>query len=276
MLVIALGLLVGLVLGLTGAGGSILAVPLLMVGLGWSLQRAAPVALCAVAVAAAIGSAAALKQGLVRYRAATLMAAVGILTAPLGIAAASQLPHAVLTVIFSAVLVVVAVRMLLQARDTPEEASAVRASLTGKGGEAICRLNPATGRIRWTSPCAMALATAGALTGFLTGLLGVGGGFVIVPMLRRMTELTIHGAVATSLMVIMLVSSSAVLSAWAQHQPLPLVVAAPFVLGAVLGMGAGRYLAPRIAGPRLQQGFAVLLLIIAAGLSAQALGLMTP
>jgi uncharacterized membrane protein YfcA len=50
--------------------------------------------------------------------------------------------------------------------------------------------------------------------------------------------------------------------------------AAPFVLGALAGMLAGRRLAPRVAGPRLQQGFAVVMLVVAVGLAAHAIGVL--
>ena len=73
-----LGAIVGLVLGLTGAGGSIFAVPLLMWGLGWTLPQATPVALLAVCAGASFGTITAWDVELVRYRAAMLMAATSL------------------------------------------------------------------------------------------------------------------------------------------------------------------------------------------------------
>lgn len=275
MVTLLLGAFVGIVLGLTGAGGSIIAVPLLMVTLGWTLPQAAPVALLAVAMAATIGAVTAWRQNLVRYRAATLMVIVGWLTTPIGVAAAHRLPASVLSILFSAVLALVAVRLLLQARRMPEETRIVAARLDGgDAGKAVCRVNPESGRIRWNSPCAAALASTGAMTGVLSGLLGVGGGFIIVPALRKATELTMHGAVATSLMVIALVSTGAAIGALAHGAVIPVAVGVPFVGGAMLGMGGGRVLAPKIAGPALQSGFAVLVLVIASGLTVKALGLI--
>ncbi|MFJ1017246.1 TSUP family transporter, partial [Bordetella bronchiseptica] len=72
-----LGILIGLTLGLTGAGGGILAVPALVLGLGMDMPQAAPVALMAVGLAAAVGSAEGLRRGTVRYKAAALMSVVG-------------------------------------------------------------------------------------------------------------------------------------------------------------------------------------------------------
>jgi uncharacterized protein len=266
MVELGLGIAVGLVLGLTGAGGSILAVPLLMVGFGWSLPQAAPVALLAVATAAIIGTAGAWRHDLVRYRAALLMAALGFMTAPLGILMAQAMPLLWLNTVFALILIVVAARMFMQARSSPDETTVVRAVAAGQAGAAVCRLNPATGRLSWTSPCAGALAVTGAVTGLVSGMLGVGGGFIIVPALRRLTQLNMHAAVGTSLMVIALISAGGVAGALLQGVAMPWDIAWVFVAGAVGGMLAGRWLAPLIAGPRLQQGFAVLMCIVAAGM----------
>jgi uncharacterized membrane protein YfcA len=271
-----LGIAVGLVLGLTGAGGSIIAVPLLMVALRWPMTQAAPVALLAVAAAATLGSYLAWRKSYVRYRAATLMAAVGVVTAQFGLRAADALPQSMLGLAFALVLAGVGMRMFLQAWRAPEEAAVVRAGVAGDGSHAhgpICKLDPATGRIVWTRISALVIAAIGAVTGFLSGLLGVGGGFVIVPSLRAVTELSMHSAVATSLMAIALTSLGTVAGAVVQGRALPLMVALPFVAGALLGMLGGHALAPRIAGPRLQQGFAALMLLVAAGMAAHAAGL---
>ena len=74
----ALGAIIGAVLALTGAGGGILAVPLLVFGLGLSMVEAAPVGLLAVGLAAAVGAVLGLRRGLVRYRAALFIALIGM------------------------------------------------------------------------------------------------------------------------------------------------------------------------------------------------------
>ncbi len=268
---ILLGVIVGMVLGLTGAGGSIFAVPLLMAGHGWPITQASTVSLLAVAVAAAVGAWMAWRHSYVRYRAATLMAVVGILVAPAGIRVADGLPPSLLMMIFAAVLTIVAVRMFHMAVVSKADAAVVRATVAGEGEPAqgkICKLNAATGRLIWTWPVAATIGLIGATTGFLSGLLGVGGGFVIVPALRATTPLSMHSAVATSLMAIALTSLGTVVSGVLQGRSLPLAVALPFVAGAVIGMALGRLVAPRIAGPRLQQGFAVMAMLVSLGMAA--------
>ena len=212
----------------------------------------------------------------VRYRAAMLMGFVALFTAPLGIRAAAVLPLNLLNALFAALLAAVAVRMLLQALRAPAEAAIVRATVAGDGSAAQgrwIRLNEG-GRIIWTRQALGAGGAIGAVTGFLAGLLGVGGGFVIVPALRAVSGLSMHSAIATSLMAIALISAAAVAGAVVQGVTIPWMQALPFVLGALAGMLAGRWLAPRIAGPRLQEGFAALMLVVAVGMGAHALGLV--
>jgi uncharacterized membrane protein YfcA len=270
LLPVPLGLVVGLVLALTGAGGSILAVPLLMAVLGIGLSQAAATALPAVALASAIGTWLAWRKGLVRYRAATLMGLTALLVAPFGVRVAALLDPRLLALVFAAVLLIVATRLLLQARRAPAEAAVAAGNLQGDAGRAVCRLDPSTGRIRWNSPCAGVLGSTGLGVGFLSGLLGIGGGFMVVPVLRRATELSMQGAVATSLMVMTLSTGSAAVSATLHRGMSP--AALPFAAGAVTGMLGGRRLAGRISGAGLQQAFGSLLIGIAILMAVHGLG----
>ncbi|MCO7518681.1 MULTISPECIES: sulfite exporter TauE/SafE family protein [unclassified Pseudomonas] len=246
-----LGTIIGAVLALTGAGGGILAVPLLVFGLGLSMVEAAPIGLLAVGLAAAVGALLGLRQGLVRYRAALFIALIGIACAPLGLMLAHQLPNTPLALVFAAVLVYACRRIWCKAarelRGQPP---------CGERQIMPCVLNPLQGRLRWTLPCARALAFTGMLSGLLSGLLGVGGGFVIIPALNRYTNLDMKSIVATSLAVIALVSTGSVVSA-SVAGVLHWWVGTPFAVGAVLGLLLARPLASKLAGPRLQQLFAV-------------------
>lgn len=266
MLAAALGALVGTVLALTGAGGAILAVPLLMFAFGWTVTQAGPVALMAVAAAAAVGTALGLRQGIVRYRAAALMAVVGSAVTPVGTWLAHRLPSTPLTLVFAAVLLFVAQKLF---RESRLQLSGIAAPSEKRDANA-CKLNEATGRFAWTALCTRTLAVAGMVTGLLSGLLGVGGGFVLVPALRRWTDLPMNSVVATSLMVIALISTSAVASAALAGQ-LYVAVALPFAGGAIVAMLLGRLIAANLAGPRLQQGFALVSAAVAIGLIVSAL-----
>lgn len=266
----ALGLIVGLILALTGAGGAILAVPLLVFGLHLTIVQAGPPALLAVALSAAIGAMLGWRSGVLRYRAAGLISAVGVLCSPLGLWTAHRVPNKPLTAIFAVVLGLVALRMFRQARG----------ELAGRPPDqrrapAPCLVDPAGVRLRWTMPCARSLASSGALAGFLSGLLGVGGGFVIVPALRRFTDLDMRSIVPTSLAVIALVSAGGVAAA-ALSGHVAWDIALPFAAGAIVGMLGGRLVAGRMKGPRLQQAFAITSGAIAVGMLVNTLFPLNP
>ncbi len=260
---LVLGAVVGLILALAGAGGGILAVPLLVFGMHLTIMQAAPVGLIAVGAASAFGAVLGLREGLVRYRAAALIGVTGMLLAPLGVRLARLIPNQPLMVAFAIVLAWVALRMFKQARGG-QAARAEQAQMP-------CVLNPNEGRLIWTLPCAWALAGTGAVSGVLSGLLGVGGGFVIVPSLSRYTNLAVRSIFATSLAVIALVSIGGV-SAAAWQGAIAWHIALPFALGAVAALLAGRLIAARLAGARLQQGFAVTSAAVSLLLLARGLG----
>jgi len=260
MLVGTLGGLIGLVLAFTGAGGGVLAIPLLVFALHLPVQQAGPVGLFAVGMAAAVGAVVGLRQGVVRYRAAALIGLAGMLTAPLGVMLAHQLPNRPLTAAFAAVLAYTAWRMW-----RPPAAPAIGTPT------AACLMDVHQGRLHWTRRCAQALTGTGLLSGVLSGLLGVGGGFVIVPALTRHTDLTLRMIQATSLAVIAWVSVSGITAATLQGS-MRWDVALPFGAGAVVAMLAGQQVAGKLPAARLRQGFAAVSALVAALMLAKALG----
>jgi hypothetical protein len=258
-----LGILVGAVLGLTGAGGGILAVPALVAGMGWSMQQAAPVALIAVASGAALGALAAHRRRQVRYRAATLMVVSGVIFTSPGLYAAHVLPQRWLLTLFALVMLIVAVRLFVQACNTSHEVQAT-------GNSPVC-INPIDERFQWRSPATWILfVSLGSLTGFMTGLLGVGGGFIVVPVMRRFTNASMHVIVGTSLMVIALIACGGVISALAHGAQLPMPATAMFALATVIGMLLGRKLAGHISNRQVQRGFSLTLWVVALSLLVKA------
>lgn len=261
---ILLGAMVGLVMGLTGAGGGILAVPLLVFGLHLPLSEAGPIGLLAVGIASSMGALEGLRLGIVRYRAALLVAAIGIVASPLGLWLARRLDTRMLSLAFAAVLLWVAYRNIAAARAGEAAASVVRTAPP-------CIRDAASGRFIWTSRCAARLSLAGGVAGVLSGLLGVGGGFVMVPALQRYTDLAMQSVVRTSLAIIALISLAGVGAAIGNGH-FRAEVALPFTMGALAGMLAGGKLTARLPGRYLKLAFGVVCALVAAGMAARALG----
>jgi uncharacterized protein len=147
-------------------------------------------------------------------------------------------------------------------------------ALSGKTAARIkpppCQLDLSIGKLIWTVPCARALMFSGALAGFLSGLLGVGGGFILVPSLKSFTDLPMKAIVATSLGVLAVVSAGGAFFSMASGI-LNTSIAIPFAGGAFLGLLLGKFLEHRISGHRVQQIFAVFTLIVAISLIIKAL-----
>jgi uncharacterized protein len=260
---LSLGLAVGLILALTGAGGGILAVPLLIFGTRIGVAQAGPIGLMAVGMAATLGAILGLRAGVVRYRAAVLVAVAGMLFSPAGLWLAHQIDNRWLSILFALTLLYVAFNTFRKARGGKAGGS------DGNTRAPVCVRGGSTGRFVWTRPCARALALSGTVAGLLSGLLGVGGGFVMVPALQRYTDLTMQSAVATSLAVIALISAAGVATS-AASGTLTWSIALPFSAGALAGMLGGRTLSKRLSGSHLQIGFAAVSAVVALGMIAKA------
>ncbi|WP_069744665.1 sulfite exporter TauE/SafE family protein [Streptomyces sp. EN23] len=236
-LVLALitGAVVGLALGALGGGGSVLAVPALIYLLGFSPASASTAALIIVTATSATALYAHARDGDVAWRTGALFALAGVGPAFLVGAAAGHLPAAALTGAFAVVASLAALRMLRPAATgTPE------------------RVRPAKA------------AGAGAGLGAVTGLLGVGGGFLAAPALVGVLGLRMKRAVGTSLLVITVNSLAALTSRTGTGGELRWEVIAPFAGAAILGAWDGKRLASRITGRTLQRVFAFVLLAVAA------------
>jgi uncharacterized membrane protein YfcA len=257
VIAIILGLLIGFLMAITGAGGAILSLPLLMYFLHLEMRDAAPIALLAVSVAAGLAAIIGLKQGVVRYRAATLLAVMGIVMAPLGVFLAQRTPSVWLQVIFSLLLFYVGWYALI----TAKRSSDLRDSLFNVK-QTPCEVNPATSRLFWTASCTKRLLLTGSIAGFLSGLLGVGGGFVVMPSLLKISNLEHRMVVATSLTMTALVSLVGVIS-YASYSSIYWGIAIPFVLATLLGSLMGGLFSQKISIFKSKLTFAVISLLIA-------------
>jgi uncharacterized membrane protein YfcA len=265
-LTIFCGIVVGLSLGLTGGGGSILAVPLLVYGLAVAPQEAVSISLGAGGATSLAGAVQRLWRREVEIKTGLIFAGSGMLGAPLGTWIGGHISETLLLGLFAALMVVVAVRMWRKASRSPAEAAVIRAATEPpftEGRGPACRRDP-SGHLPLTSRCMAVLLASGVMTGVLSGLFGVGGGFVIVPALVLLTSLDIHRAVATSLLVIAVISGAGLASHLYAGRSIELATAVPFAGGGVAGLGIGTWAGRRIPAVRLQKGFSIVILAVAA------------
>lgn len=243
------GIAIGCLLGLTGAGGGILAVPALMASQGWTVAQAAPVGLLAVTLSALVGTIEGLCKQIVRYRAALWIALISIPSARYGVHLAQIVSPVWLSLAFSLVMVIVAYRIFFNKVNDLDNPP--------------CRVNQSTGRLIWNTKTATVLGAIGVIAGLLTGLLGVGGGFIIVPALRKATNLDMRSIVATSLMIIFLIGGVSISVHLLEGFHYPLATTLAFVLACIGGMLLGRNISHLIAARTVQRIFASTVIAVA-------------
>jgi len=260
------GIVIGLVLGLTGAGGSVFAVPLLIWLVGLSPSQAIGISLGAVAAGALFGVLARLRSDEIQWLPAAVYASLGALVTPAGVWLNQQVNNQWLMVAFGVLVLIIAIRLWMQASRQPELAGEVRANIHGEdeSSGAVCRMiNNQPFKIGL--PCVMGMSAGAVLTGLLSGLFGVGGGFIIVPTLLFLTGISMRQAVATSLVVISAVGISGftgfLLSGGSPGTTVLLQVA----VGSIVGMILGILLSKRLSGSVMQKVFAVLMVVMAIG-----------
>jgi uncharacterized membrane protein YfcA len=227
--------LIGLSLGLTGAGGSIITLPVLVYLAGVAPKEAVGLSLFIVGAAALVGALQRIRGGGIHPKAALMFALSGMVGAAGGARLTPLVSPQALMIIFAALMLVVAVNMLIGKND-------------GLSPAAECK------------PIRCLLA--GLAVGVLTGFIGVGGGFLLVPALVKFAKLRLCQATGTSLAIIAFNSASGFLGHFGEAPPRwPLAFL--FAGIAALGVLAGAALAKRLPVARLRQGFAVM--VIATG-----------
>jgi uncharacterized protein len=233
-------------------------VPLLVYGLQLPTSTAVGVSLTTVGGTALVGFLQRARGGMVEFPTGLLFALAGMFTAPAGARLRSALPEVVLLTAFGVLMLVIAIRMWQKA--TRNEPSTVCVPADDNAGP-TCRRDP-QGVLHFTSRCALLLAFVGLATGVLTGLFGVGGGFLIVPALVTFSGMGMQRAIGTSLLVITLVSISGIASHLFAGGEIPWLVAALFLTGSLAGLFGGTALSRHLSGTRLQQVFAAAIVIV--------------
>lgn len=232
---VAFGIVIGLLLGLVGGGGSILTVPVLVYVLGLSPHEATATSLVIVGATAAAGLAPHVQADRVQWRTALLFGAAGILGTFGGAWANRQVSGPVILLLFGILMLVVAARMVRQG---------------------------SPGASAGSEPQVWVIPVAGLTVGLLTGFFGVGGGFVIVPALVLWLGLPMRVAVGTSL-VIIAINSVAGAVAHRDDGAFNWMVALLFIAGGLVGGQLGGRAVGRVNEEVLKRSFAGVMVSIA-------------
>lgn len=226
-LAIGLSLLIGISLGMLGGGGSILTLPILVYALGMDEKAAIAASLVVVGITSASAVIAHARAGNVEWRTGLIFAASGMLGAALGGFVAGWIPAKILLLGFVGMMFATSVAMIRGKRDT--------------GGEA---------EVKPPLPVAKVLEH-GLVVGAVTGMVGAGGGFLVVPALALLGGLPMRRAIGTSLLVIAL-KSAAGFAGHATHVqidwPITLTVAGSAVIGAQIGGKLAGYVDQKTLG----------------------------
>jgi uncharacterized protein len=239
MLALLLSSLVGLSMGMLGAGGSLLAIPILKYAAGMPTKEAVATSLATVSMVALVGAIQAWREDRLKVKEALTFAVVSSLGTLAGVRMAVYMSDRVQMGIFIAVMVYAVVAMIRKKR----------AAASNTGPEST----PAQSQIK---SLVQTLAV-----GVLTGIVGVGGGFLIVPALVSIYSLPMKIATGTSLGIIFL-NSLLAFSAYTKVISLDWSFTAQFVGVAVLGLGAGMVLSRKLATERIEQLFLAAVVLV--------------
>ncbi len=237
---ILLGFSIGLSLGLLGGGGSILTVPALVYIVGQTPQAAVTASLMIVGANSMMGAFMHRSQGTLNWKIALVFGGSGMASAYLAAGWSKMVPPTTLMLLFATLMLVVGLFMVLRPQPSRDD-------LDGRG---------------WPVTIASGLGV-----GVLTGFLGVGGGFLIVPALVMLVGLPIRQAVGTSLVVIAMNSLAGFLG-HLSGPPIDMQVVVLFVSAGLVGALAGARLAKRTRPEHLRKGFAVFVIVLAVFLLA--------
>lgn len=292
IIAIGIGLVIGMVLGALGGGGGVLTVPALVYLLNQTPQGAATASLVIVGVASLVGIPAHARSGNVRWGAGAAFGAAGTVAAVAGTALSRHLDASVLLLVFAAVIATAAVLMLRDARrtalaarlsgdgrpgpapsppraarDTDESQARSATVMLEQRGRAQAReftasSPPATNPGRSGVSLVLMIVAGGLVVGVMTGLFGVGGGFLAVPVLVLVMRWPLPSAIGTSLLVIV-INSTAALTSRVTTDTFDWHIIVPVTAAAIVGTLVGKVVTDRVSTPVLGGGFGVMLVLLA-------------
>ncbi|MGF1602942.1 MAG: sulfite exporter TauE/SafE family protein [Thermosynechococcaceae cyanobacterium] len=239
---------IGLSLGLIGGGGSILAVPILVYVMGLEAKVAISMSLAVVGIVSLIGVIPHWRQGNVNFKTAAIFIPAAMLGAFLGarLAALPFITGTIQLICFGIVMILASLLMIRSSSSPAEEPEVKQQTLA-----------PHSHQRQW-----IAIPLEGLGVGVLTGFVGVGGGFAIIPALVLLGDLPMKEAIGTSLLIIAFKSAAGFVG-YLNQVALDWTLMLTFTLAASLGTVAGALLTQKIEAKYLQKGFGYFVLIVA-------------
>ena len=272
VLSLILGTAIGLSLGALGGGGSILTVPALVYALGVSAKHATGASLLIVGLSALLGMLAHARAGRVRWAPGFTVGLISIVGSLAGTALNRKVDPDVLLLVFALLMFVVAAMMIRRDRTNskptprdPQRAHLEFANATHnvvrENVDLAANVIPLSREVvHRRSP--LLVAAVGVGVGFLTGFLGVGGGFIVVPSLVLVLSFELAEAVGTSLLIIAISSAFAIAERGGVHGVPPHILWS-FAGSAMIAALLGNQIAERVSVRRLNQGFIILVIAVA-------------
>ncbi len=264
VLALVAGALIGASLGALGGGGSILAVPVLVYLLDQSPAQATTGSLVVVGVTSFLAAVTAHRQGNVLLARGVTFGLVAVGGAALGALASARVPEDVLMAAFAVLLLVVGGVMLARLRRGSPDQDGRRPGLD----DPIITFSPT---FACNCPQAVKVLMTATVVGLLTGFLGVGGGFLVVPALVLALSVPMTYAAGTSLVVIALTSAAALVVRAGSGVAPDWGVVVTLTAASALAAAGGAWVAARTDTSRLSAAFTGLVLVVAVGTAAQAL-----
>ena len=245
-----LAVCIGISLGLLGGGGSVLALPILVYFMGVAPKSAIAMTLIIVGTVSLLGTIPHWKRGNINLKTVLIFGSATMIGA-FGGARLSNLPFITETfqMLLFAVMMLLAAGFMIRRSSQTHQKSDLSPDLE-LYPEPVCKY------------CWLWLMTEGIGVGILTGLVGVGGGFAIVPALVLLGNIPMKQAIATSLLIIAL-NSIAGLLGYLGHIAIDWPLTVSFTFAAALGTIAGGYLAQFVSAKQLQKSFGYFLLAVA-------------
>lgn len=259
--------LIGLSLGMLGGGGSILTVPVFVYLLGYAAKPAIAMSLPVVGITSFAGALGHLRAGNLHLRTAVPFGAATMMGAYLGARLSVFVSGTAQLVLLSLIMMASAISMFRSSmkKRTAGATGKGNVNINGNGNADIDGSTNANANSDATrTPSSLAIIVlVGFLVGMMTGTIGVGGGFLIVPALVLLAGVSIHQAIGTSLLVIS-VTTAAGYAGYAGRFDIPWKFLGIFAAIAVSGSLAGVTLSQRVPAAKLKRAFATLLIVIGA------------